>query len=598
MKPVYKHFILWIIPLAILAWGIFILWFYDPYSVRASDPEYPYLINGLNVAILDFSRIGHTDHPGTPFQLYCGLIIRICHWITGKEDIAFDVMNRPDIYLNYINFSLTILQAVLIGFIGFFGKKRGIGLLPLFFLQTGAFCNPLILSMFNRVFPERWLVITSLLFILAFILFGYKQRKPLVFVLTSGVIMAMGMATKFNYLPILLLPLLLFKDHKSRLLYTGAGIASFIIFILPVIKRFGDFRRFITAIAQHDGVYGQGEARMFNFPRMAHNLQEMFRQAPDLYLIILLILFLLFMGIMYHKKETFSTVRLFSAGSLIIIALQILMVSKHYKDTYMVPLFSIYGFFLFKADAVFTNMEIKNIFKKSPMILLWLMMLALCITSVYKNINNDRHKIYQRSEMVNFVNQHTGTQALWFVEPTWESAPFVENALIYGLSYCRHKHYYYSTLTRINPHIITFEGMGNPVMSWRIKAIPLDSVLKTGKPLYLYSTPGRQTSILLQELQTCASRLQLPLACDTVYNQIETQTQIICCRLQNINEKEWDISSLTASDQEEQIQSNILRIQADSQWLKKVEAKAKQKGIPLDSMLRLDATWMLENWFP
>jgi hypothetical protein len=536
MKPVYKHLVLWIIPLTVLVWGSFILWFYDPYSARASDPEYPYLINGLNVALLDFNRIGHTDHPGTPFQLYCGLIIRICYWLSGKDDIAFDVMNRPDFYLNNINLSLIILQAVLTGIIGFFGKKRGIGIFPLFFLQSGTCCNPLMLAMFNRVFPERWLVVTSLLLILAFILYGYKQRKPLGFALTSGIIMAMGLATKFNYFPILLLPLLLLKDHKSRLLYTGTGIASFIIFILPVINRFGDFRRFIAAIAQHDGIYGQGEARMFNFSYMAHSLQEIFRQAPELYLIILLILSLLFTGIVYHKKETFLSVRLFSAGSLIIIFLQILMVSKHYKDAYMVPLFSVYGLFLFNAYAVFTNMEIKSIFKKST-ILLWSMMVALSTGCMYRNIKVAKHHIYQRLEVADFVNQHIGTQAFWFVEPTWESAPFVENALIYGLSYCRHKHHYYSTLIRINPHIITFEGMENPVMRWRIKDVSLDSVLKTGNPIYLYSSPERQTSLLLQTLQTSASQLQLPLACDTVYNQIETQSQIIRCQLLGVNEK-------------------------------------------------------------
>ena len=50
--------------------GIFMLLHFDPFYSKSSDPEFPYLINGLNCAQLNFNWIGHIDHPGTPFQVF------------------------------------------------------------------------------------------------------------------------------------------------------------------------------------------------------------------------------------------------------------------------------------------------------------------------------------------------------------------------------------------------------------------------------------------------------------------------------------------------------------------------------------------------
>ena len=37
------------------------------------------------------------------------------------------------------------------------------------------------------------------------------------------------------------------------------------------------------------------------------------------------------------------------------------------------------------------------------------------------------------------------------------------------------------------------------------------------------------------------------------------------------------------------------KIRSDVNWLKQIEEKAKEKNIPLDSMIKLDATWMFEE---
>ena len=57
---------------------------FPPFYASRIDPEYVYLINGLNCGIFKFPRIGHMDHPGTPFQFFTGICIRFIHLFFGK----------------------------------------------------------------------------------------------------------------------------------------------------------------------------------------------------------------------------------------------------------------------------------------------------------------------------------------------------------------------------------------------------------------------------------------------------------------------------------------------------------------------------------
>ena len=43
------------------------------------------------------------------------------------------------------------------------------------------------------------------------------------------------------------------------------------------------------------------------------------------------------------------------------------------------------------------------------------------------------------------------------------------------------------------------------------------------------------------------------------------------------------------------VRNQVEIIKKTPSWLKAVETKAKQKNIPLDSMLYLDAKWVIEN---
>ena len=594
MKYLNIYPIFCIIPLFIIAWGIVNILFFDTFYSRSVDPEYPYLINGLNVAMLEFKRIGHFDHPGTPFQVFCGLIIRITHLFTGTEhDIATDVFKRPDYYLNSINLALILLHSFLVFLIGWVGKKRNLSTRALLIIQSAVLFNSLLIMLFSRVIPERWILITSILFIIVYLQYGHNNLKPLKFAIWSGVVMGMGMATKFNFLPLIFLPLLLIDTNKNRLIYAGSGIVSFFVFISPIITKFKDYWQFITSIAKHDGIYGQGEQRMFNPETTKANLLEVFHVAPELIFIISLFVVVLILSIIYRTKNKTNRNILFCVGMFLIIFLQIIMVSKHFKNAYLVPLFSAYGIIFFWMDDFFITFFNKKWTKAVFPAIVFLLVLCTAKEVVADMPMQKAHK-ENREELRQYVTNNLTDNALWFVEPTWESAPYVENGIIYGLSYCHRTAQYFPELMKINPNVITFEGMDNAVKIWRSIAIPLDSIVTTATPIYIYSTSGRHADMLMEKVNQTAQNMGINMITDTLFSQEKTQSHIISMYNPNScrNAEIWEIYQTT---REIRIEDNIKAIYDNPQWLEKTKEKAKKKNIPIDSMVRIDAIWMVDN---
>ena len=438
MKNILSKIKLFVFPAIAVLWGIYIFFFFDPFYSRSIDPEFPYLVNGLNCAQAKFNYIGHFDHPGTPFQVFNGIVIKITHLVSGKGDIVHDVFARPEHYMNTISTALLLLQAILIFVVGLFGSKRKIPFWQIAILQASFIFSNELIWLFVRVNPDRFFMITGLLFIMVYLKHGYANRAPLKFALWSGVVMALGFATKFNFLPLLFLPLLFIRTNKNRLIYAGSGIVSFFIFISPIINRFGNFRRFISGIFEHDGLYGGGDSNILNVKKMLDSLVEIIRLNPGLLLLTVALVVLLIIALRKKQEGMKEFVWLF-AGFLGIIALQILMVAKHFKNYYLTPTFVFYGFIFF----IISLFLVKIIKKQSHLVIACCVLPLLSLAFTLVKVKTDHviisKLITQRDKIRKFVDLNISKDDFWFVEPTWEGAPYPENALVYGLSYCGHR---------------------------------------------------------------------------------------------------------------------------------------------------------------
>lgn len=594
MESFNKKFTITIIPILLFVWGIFLFVFFDPFYSSSSDPEFPYLINGLNCALGEFNRIGIIEHPGTPFEIFCGITILITYLFSGGGGIAHDVFARPEYYMNAISISMLLVQVILILAIGMSALKRKIPLWQIAILQASCLFNDLLMWLGSRVSSERFFLFTGLIFILIYLQHGFENRSPRKFALWSGTAMALGLATKFNFLPLLFLPLLLIYTNKNRLIYVGSVIVSFFVFFSPIINRFGDYRRFLMSIFSHDGLYGGGDSKVLNFQKMIDSTTEIFSLNAELFLLIIVLFVLIIIAFRKRNEGYKRDIFLFS-GFLFIIALQIIMVSKHFKNAYLVPTFLLYGFMFFTISLYLSKILKKKVWLIigcSILPILFILSTAIKITREKPSISKI---ITQREKIRNFVDTSISKSDFWFVEPTWESGPYVENALVYGLSYCGHRSDYKAVLMAINPNIITYEDNMESVQLWRVAPISLDSVVATGKNIYLLSSPGRHAPILLQMLRNSADRNEFQLLVDTVFSDMETNNQIIRAKLTTDSITNVHPTHQTDSLRQSKIHSYIQSIKNSPDWLESVRQKAIKKNISLDSMILLDAQYMVDT---
>ena len=539
MKQRKLSFLLFIIPFFILGFGIFNLYFFDPFYSHAPDPEYIYLFSGLNVSLLEFNRIFHIDNPGATFQVYCGIIMRITHRLAGTDTIAQDVINRPEFYLRSISFSLIILQALLCVIVAWIGKRRGIHFWKLIILQSGVLLCSTMLWVFSRVNPERWLVVVSLLFIMVYLLYGYKDKHPLKFAIWSGVIMGMGFATKFNFLPIILLPFLFINSNKNRLIYALSGITSFFFFMLPIINKIGYFRDFIVATATHDGFYGGGEKRIFDPDKLKEGFQQLFNQSPTLIVFTLVIVISLILAVIYRKKYELNRQVLFFSGMLFIIVIQVIMVAKHYKFYYMLPLITMYPLVLFVFDEFLQKIGNDKKYTLLPVTLLFIFFTSVTTQKTYQSFQSEKKNMEQREKGLQFVS-NLPKNTLWFVcDPTWDIAPYLENAISFGLAYVKWPIYYSAELIKKNPNIMLYDNSEEMVRLWRGDQISIDSIVVTKTPIHLYYSDGRDTEFLIDLLDKVALKNNVIFSKDTIFSNHSPCSYIIV--LQNNNsQKNWD----------------------------------------------------------
>lgn len=596
----YQKLIIFLVPAISLFWGFYTYATSLPFFIKGSDPEYPYLINGLNFALLHFDRIGHTDHPGTPFQLFIGIIIRLTHLFAGKDSITNDVLSRPEFYLGAVSISLTIVQSVLVFLIGKIGLKNH-KLIPILILQLTPFYHSVLINLYGRCTPDRFFILVTLLFLIVLLKYSFnKKPNELKLAIWTGVVMGLGFATKINYFPVLILPLFILSNWKYRGIYAGAGFLSIIVFIAPILQKFPEFRRFIAGIVNHDGLYGSGESKAFNLEKIIANIKSSFYYNPEFFLFLgLIVLLVIVLSIKKPAKRKQN--KLFLLGYFILFAIQLIMVTKHFKNYYFTPLFSTYGLFIF---VVVLQLQKLNLSKKVQPLINISIPAIFIITSfywLYKDATNPKIDLLnaQRIEVALFVKNQIDKNNYWFVEPTWESGPYVENALVYGLSYCANRSDYEPNLKHINPHILTYEGQGNSIRLWRSSFASLDTVLISGSKINLLSTSSRHANELSNMIKNVAGELTIPIIIDTVFSQPQAETYIIeitpdisttnVDSLQNILKKKYENKQ---SEFEQKISYFIKSIKESPDWLASVQKKAIKKGISLDSMIYLDAVYM------
>ncbi len=526
-----------LIPILFLAWSLYLNHLAGPFYQNRSDPEYPYLLNGLNCATLDFSRIGHTDHPGTPFQVLTGVFIRITHTLAGQGPIAEDVFSRPEVYLSWSSFFLSLLTFFALWWLGRIAIRNGRDLNAALVMQSSVLLSSVLIDFPMRYNPDRILVVYTLIFIGLMYKFLYtKTLSERTFIISSGVLMGIGFATKFNFLPLVVLPVILVPKFRRWIQYGLTFLVTGFICILPIINKFSEFRRFIGGVATHDGLYGQGTEQMINWHSFFNNIGLIFKYNIVFGVILIFSVVIgIYLLVSTIRRKSHLRELLFLAGFWVAALAGFLMVAKHFKNYYFGPVLALAGFAFLVQHRIISGLS-KSDKPSGPepfsvRVLLSLLVVVLVTAfPLFKDYKARKAQISQNQMTVDFMRKTIGRDDILLVEPTWMAGPMVENALVYGISYVAHREQYYQELSTLYPNVVTWEGRNQPFRLFRTVPADPEAILRSGKVMYLFTSPGRYPEEFLATLDSLAGHYAITLSRDTLFTNSFNQDRIISFR--------------------------------------------------------------------
>jgi hypothetical protein len=537
----YRQIIIFIIPALYLVWSLQLNHTGGPFSLSRCDPEYPYLLNGLNCATLNFDQIGHTDHPGTPFQIVTGVFIRLTHLFIGQGPVDQDVLLRPEMYLSSASLFLSFLTFLLLYLVGRTGLLTTTKLAGAVILQSSFLLSNVLIDLPLRYNPDRILILYNLLLAILILKYLFTENYPVrKFALLTGILMGIGVATKFNFLPVLIIPFLLIPDFRNRVIYGLSVAAAFFISILPILSRFKEFRRFLSGVASHDGLYGQGAEQMINWKSFGSNFGELLSYNPA-FTILLLLSAATIIYYMIRKNESGPEKLLLIILKAFIYAsiLGFILVAKHFKVYYFAPVLSLGGLVLFaiwKLAGMRMKSEKAYSFSTTATVILLIVISALPLPAQYESRVKQKRANLKTQQ---FYSENVTKDDLLFIEPTWLAGPMIENALAYGISYVAHRHENYHQFHRLYPNVITWEGADrNPSLFRTAEADP-ESILFSGRDIYVYSSPGRNAGSLLNYMDTLGVRYGTRFYRDTAFINPLNEARVI--RL--VNPDGWETLS-------------------------------------------------------
>jgi len=228
-----KHYIiLLILPVCFILFSLLLRKTEGPVYNSLADPSYAYLINSLSLAQMDGYHIGHVDHPGTPLQILGAKTIKILYTFSHEKDnIAEDVLYRPEVYINAIDYTLIILNSIGLYIMGIiiFSVKKNI-YISLFF-QTVPFVSMKVLEVFSQVKTENYAFFIIVIMISLMMKYVYDPPENInPFLFLTGALCGLLLATKISFVCIVLIPLILFPGIINKMFFIINSIINYFSF--------------------------------------------------------------------------------------------------------------------------------------------------------------------------------------------------------------------------------------------------------------------------------------------------------------------------------------------------------------------------------
>lgn len=324
----------------------------SPYYLSHHDPDYAYLFNGIG--ILGLAAPAHIDHPGTPLQMFVALVLKAVYPTSGVQEIVRHVLENPEWHLLMINYGIVILAAGSIFLAGAVVYRLTGQIFLALLVQAPPLVFGVLMIALPRVTPEPMLLVVSMLFVacLAPLVWGNDTVGSTSRSRLLGLVTGLGVATKLTFAPVLLAPLLAFRERQQRKKYIGYALLGFLLATLPLLlhpKSYHSLMRWTLNLFTRSGIYGQGPKTVIDPGAFIINLYDIVITQPLYMLIMLVAVAALVRGWMQYRggDKDFSMISRVLLGLVMAhLAIIILFAKHHQSDRYLTVGLALSGFTL------------------------------------------------------------------------------------------------------------------------------------------------------------------------------------------------------------------------------------------------------------
>lgn len=334
------------VPALILILSFLLMKWEGPYSLSSNlDPDYNYLLNGLNV--LERHSPGHIDHPGTTLQEISAAVIVTKYIADGgslrKPEAESAVLADPEPWLRAINHVLGVLLAASVLWAGWTMEQVSGSLGAALVLQLSFFMFTETVIALPRVAPEPLYMAVEYA-LMATLIPALVGRNPAggrwtPGSMSAGALWGFGLVTKLLFLPLAALAFL-FPGRDRRLRFAAGAAGALMIFSVPIWGKLPKILDWCVALLTHSERYGNGPTGLPPVAEMIANCTDLFQREPFLFGFIGLyvaVLAGLYFGIR-DRADRFLPMakRLYWIG-LGCMVVQIAAAIKHYYTRYTIP---------------------------------------------------------------------------------------------------------------------------------------------------------------------------------------------------------------------------------------------------------------------
>lgn len=484
----YRKYLLLIIPLAYLFLGSYFHQIIGIYFLRTADPECIYFMSGLCVANGKF-MLGHFDNPGTPLQYLTALVFRGVY-IFRSHHIPFnnDVLSNPDLYLHTLNLVMISIVAVFLYFAGKIMFRISNNLTYSVLLQLTPLFTSLIYLNIARIVPETLIPVPVVLMsiMLLYLLYNKDEEHGKKQSIIFGLISAFGLSIKLTYLPLWIIPFMVLKKWKNKLIYSATAILSFFVFAIPVTLQLNKFWGWVKGLFLHSGKYGQGESDFIDWNTFGPNFSSLWNENRFFfYVLIVMAIAILVSIVLSRKNKQDNTAIRISLALLAAAFLQIVLVCKQYELRYFVPALMLIPV------SVIMIIELAQQF--SPMISKYkLGQIAAVVVIIGYFIGQKpivhslsvvlQERNFQKMKALHYM-QNIETNSLKFLVTTDYGAPLPEYALTHSYRWAgRYQELFKPALAEIYPNSYVYFPWDNSMNFWGNEP----DYSEPGRPAYIY----------------------------------------------------------------------------------------------------------------